>query len=397
MPRPRKHVPAYRLHKQSGQAIVTVNLNGVRKDYLLGSHGSPESKVEYRRILDDLEAGRLTADGPTDLTVNELCLRYWDWAETYYRNPDGSTTSELYPTKSAIEVWRGLYGHTPAREFGPLALKKVRDVMVGKGWCRGVVNQQCGRIKRIIRWAVENELVPADRWEALRAVRGLAKGRTEAPEPVPRKPADSLAFKSALPHLPPMLAAASRLIYLSGARPSEILRVRPCELDRSGEVWTLTPERHKGEWRGGSRILYLGPEAQSVLSPWLVKASDPEAYVFSPALAEAERNRQRSHSRVVKLWPSHARRNKAKRKGRQHKPYYDHDALCRALNRACIRAKVDPFTPYQLRHLRAVELREQFGLEHARAVLGHAYASMSDHYSKAADKSLAAAVALKIG
>lgn len=45
MARPRNVVPSYRLHKQSGQAIVTVNLNGTRKDYLLG----PTAALSLRR------------------------------------------------------------------------------------------------------------------------------------------------------------------------------------------------------------------------------------------------------------------------------------------------------------------------------------------------------------
>ena len=54
MARPRNPVPSYRLHKQSGQAVVTLTLNGVRKDILLGPHGSPESKEEYERVLAQL-------------------------------------------------------------------------------------------------------------------------------------------------------------------------------------------------------------------------------------------------------------------------------------------------------------------------------------------------------
>jgi hypothetical protein len=73
-----------------GQAIVTVNLNGTRKDFLLGRYDSPESKAEYRRLLADLEAGKVWADVPRDLTVNELCLRYWEHAQVYYRDHDGT-------------------------------------------------------------------------------------------------------------------------------------------------------------------------------------------------------------------------------------------------------------------------------------------------------------------
>src|SRR5262249_19787920 len=147
----------------------------------------------------------------------------------------------------------------------------------------------------------------------LRAVRGLTRGRTVAHESEPVRPADPKALAAALPCLPPALAAATRLIYLAGARPSEILRMRPCELDRSGMIWTLAPSRHKSAWRGSDRLLYLGPEAQAVLSPWLLKTPGPDGFVFSPVRAEAERQAERSANRTTKLWPSHTQRNRTKR------------------------------------------------------------------------------------
>jgi hypothetical protein len=58
MPRRRNPVPTYRLHKQSGQAIVTLTGGlGRRRDVMLGRHGSPESRAEYARVLVDWEAG----------------------------------------------------------------------------------------------------------------------------------------------------------------------------------------------------------------------------------------------------------------------------------------------------------------------------------------------------
>ena len=75
MLRPRNQIPTYRLHKQSGQAVVIVNLNGVRKDILLGKYGTPESKVEYERVIAELRVAGSTSlnvstpSGP-DLTVN---------------------------------------------------------------------------------------------------------------------------------------------------------------------------------------------------------------------------------------------------------------------------------------------------------------------------------------
>jgi hypothetical protein len=44
----------YRLHKQSGQGIVTLtDPIGMRKDYLLGNYDSPESRAEYVRIVSE--------------------------------------------------------------------------------------------------------------------------------------------------------------------------------------------------------------------------------------------------------------------------------------------------------------------------------------------------------
>ena len=109
----------------------------------------------------------------------------------------------------------------------------------------------------------------------------------------------------------------------------------------------------------------------------------------------------RAAERKTPRWPSHMKRNEAKRKGAARKrppsDRYDHRSISHAVRRACERAKVKAFSPYELRHLRAVELRERFGIEHVRAVLGHSAAAMSDHYSRAADKALATKVAREVG
>jgi hypothetical protein len=43
----RTAVPSYRLHKQSGQARVTIRTpDGGRRDVFLGKYNSPESRVE---------------------------------------------------------------------------------------------------------------------------------------------------------------------------------------------------------------------------------------------------------------------------------------------------------------------------------------------------------------
>ena len=62
--------------------------------------------------------------------------------------------------KAAIRPARELYAATPAVQFGPKALAAVRQHMVGLGWCRSLVNRQVDRIRRAMRWAASEELIP---------------------------------------------------------------------------------------------------------------------------------------------------------------------------------------------------------------------------------------------
>lgn len=157
---PRRHsIPSYRLHRPSGQAVVTLTNPGRgEKDYYLGPYKSPESRSEYARLLAEwTAAGRcLPHAGPTpaDLTVNELMVRYWAHVEGYYRDAGGKPTAEVENFRLSLRPLKRLYGHTQARDFGPLALKAVRQSMIDDGLPRKVVNQRVGRIRRCFKWVL---------------------------------------------------------------------------------------------------------------------------------------------------------------------------------------------------------------------------------------------------
>src|SRR5262249_11821594 len=185
----------------------------------------------------------------------------------------------------------------PAAQFSPLKLKAVRQLTVS-GYehpkygpqpplSRGVVNHRVRRIIRAYKWAVAEELVPADVLHALRAVRGLAKGRGEGGEADPVKPVALPHVEAVLPFLNRQLAAMVRLLLLTGMRPNEVCIMRTCDIDVSGAVWLYRPARHKTAHRGKDRIIALGPKAQEVLRPWLKPAL--ETYLFSPPGTCAER------------------------------------------------------------------------------------------------------------
>jgi hypothetical protein len=164
-----KPVPAYRKHKQSAQAIVTLTDGlGSRKDVLLGRYGTAASRQEYAKVIAEWEASDRhqlqvgkNAGKVSDITVAELLDRYWPWAKKYYRRPEGAETQEVSGLIYALRPLKYLYANTLAGTFGPLALKAVRDLMI-RGYdhpkygpqtalARSHINQRIKRIRRVFK------------------------------------------------------------------------------------------------------------------------------------------------------------------------------------------------------------------------------------------------------
>lgn len=162
MPTLTKRVPAYRLHKASGQAVVTLN----SVDHYLGPYGSDESRGHYDRLLVEwLSAGRHLApmrssDAEPTLKVNDLILRFWEHVQNYYRRPDGTPSGEASHFRPVLKLIRRLYGNTPAADFGPARLRAIRQAMIDRGWSRRHINQQVRRLTRMFKFAASQELLP---------------------------------------------------------------------------------------------------------------------------------------------------------------------------------------------------------------------------------------------
>lgn len=65
-------------------------------------------------------------------TVGELCVVFLEHAKSRSTKA-GKATSEICLLKACLRPLNGLYGRTPAAEFGPLALKAVRGKMIALG------------------------------------------------------------------------------------------------------------------------------------------------------------------------------------------------------------------------------------------------------------------------
>jgi integrase len=419
--------PKLRRHRASGQGLVTL----AGKDHYLGRWPAeakdPPAAVqaEYDRLIAEWRvSGRrrplVSVAQVPGLTVGELILRYWEHAQTYYTNARVRDNIRL-----ALRPVRRLYEALAAAEFSPKKLKAVRDEMVRSGLSRPVVNSRVGIVKRMIKWGVADELVPAAVYHALGAVAGLAKGRTAAREPEPVRPVPDVLVDTVLPHLLPPVAALVQLQRLTGARAGELVIMRPCDLDATGGVWLFRPSHHKTEHHGKDRVIAIGPKAQLVLRPFL--PADPQAFVFSPARALAERAAVLRSRRRTRVQPSQLARG-AKRRRRPPGERYTVTAYRNAIYRACDRADrlarqkaentkaetearepvmvpagvgdadrlIPRWHPHQLRHTHGTLVRRRFGLEHAQVVLGHSKADVTQVYAER-DLSLAVRVAAECG
>ncbi len=431
----RRDYPSYRLHKQSGQAIVTLtDPSGQRRDVLLGEHETPQSRAEYDRVIAEwvaaerrLTTAKASASEATSLTVNEVVLVYWQHAERHYRHADGTPTRELADFKLSLRPLTHLYGDSPARDFGPLALKAVRQVMID-GYehpkhgaqcplARGVVNQRVGRVRRVFRWAVEQEMVPPSVYQGLAAVRGLARGRSGARETEPVKPVTEDLVRQTLPFLNRHVGAMVELQLYTGMRPGEACVMRACDIDMSGAVWLYRPDRHKTAHHGHQRVIAIGPKAQEIIRDFLTL--DMHAYLFSPRRAVEEIREKKRRERKTPVQPSQQNRRKKYPRRVPRDRYttdgYDHAIRygiaaaskaracepCKKLKptercEKCKAAALPAWHPHQLRHTAATKIRREYGLDVARVVLGHRSPQITELYAEL-DTSRASAVMEKLG
>src|SRR5205823_5976804 len=102
-----------------------------------------------------------------------------------------------------------------------------------------------GRVKRVFKWAVAEELVPPSVHQALAAVTGLQRGRTPARESEPVSPVDDARVTAVLPFLNRHVRGLIEFQRLTGCRPGEACQVRQCDIDTSGPVWFFRPVQHK--------------------------------------------------------------------------------------------------------------------------------------------------------
>jgi integrase len=392
MPKLRHKPPTYSLHKASGQAVVTIDGH----DHYLGKYGSPESHANYRRLTAEWAATKAPRATPSrspeeiraDLRINELLVAYLEFAEGYYVK-NGRPTGEFRNMKDAVRPLQELYETMRVWDFGPAALRTVREQMIAADLSRKVVNARVNRIRRIFKWGVEHELVDPIVLQGLQSVSPLKEGRSKARETSRVKPISQEHIDAVLARVTRPVQAMIRLQLVTGMRPGEVVLMRACDIDMSGKTWEYRPASHKTEHHGKERIVFLGPQAQDIIRPFLKPAFD--AYLFSPKDAVREARKR--------LNPKKGRSRRTLRvSGYRRCPsnVYTRSNYQTAICKACQKAKIPTWGPNRLRHNSATFLRREFGLEAARVILGHTSAAVTEIYAEM-DRKRAAEIMSQVG
>jgi integrase len=298
-----------RVCKSTGKPLAYATFNG---RYIAFGPAGPEAQQRFDVFLARwLANGRKLEDPPTDgpYLVEDLVLDFLDHARTHYASADGGRpTGEYVNLRGALAPVLELFGAMPAAEFGPLALRAVREQLVDGGrLCRKEINARVHRIRRAWRWAASMQKVPGAVVADLGTVDGLRIGKTAARESEPVQPVAEGEVRAVVDRLCPTIAAMVWFQWWTGARPGEACALRWNMIDRTGPVWIATLDRHKTAWRGRHREIAIGPKAQEQLRP-LLQSLDPEAFVFSARRAVAEQRTEKHARRRSKVPPSQRRR-----------------------------------------------------------------------------------------
>jgi integrase len=401
MPRLIHRLPQIRLHTPSGRARVRIN----GQDFWLGRFGSLEAQQKYDRLIAEYlangrripevpspevpDAGKnptfqlpvpIRETAPTSLpvktiTITTLIARFTEWADSHYRHPDGTPTREAENFKHVTRPLRKMFGTLPVADFGPIRLIAFRERLIKEQLARRTINAMVRRLRQVFKWGVSREIVPIDIFSRLQTVESLQPNRGGRETSGTRGSVPWEVVQKTLEHLPPLISSLVLVAFHSGARVGELAKLTTRMIDMTTDPWIATIDQHKTSHKGRSRRIYFGPSAQAALQPFLLE-NQPDEPIFSPLRVD-ERQQKRQGKRLP---------------GR----VYGRSSLQQALKRAIDRAGVEHWSLGMLRHSAAVRITDEYDLETARQVLGHATVSMSSHYAQESD-SAAKKAAKKIG
>ena len=280
---------------------------------------------------------------------------------------------DLSKIRRVVKIAYEMYGDMDAEDFGQVAFLAVRKKLVRENLSWNYINDLMAFVKSAFRRGVENRKISENVYFFLTLVKPLRRGQAKTNPP--RMDVSDEDFVKTLPFLLPTVRDMVVLQRISGMRPSEMFKIRACDLDMSGDVWLYCPVGKTARF-GIQRTIGFGRFEQEILKRRM-EGKSRNARLFSPL----DTIRDRYGDSIAK----------DARETRQLKPEYNKNSYRRAITRAIERAnatfekegredRIQPWTPYQLRHASATFLSLYMGQDAAAAVLGHVNTRITQVY-----------------
>ena len=283
----------YRHHTGKNQGYIQYprQCDGRRpQETFPGEYGSPESQAAYEKSLAYfLTHGTLPpwikqSTPPPEqfepqlagvVTVAQLCREFMAAQGPGYRS------SERAAFRVVIERLCSLHAAMPVEQFKRPKLRDVRQQMISRGNCRRYIDAQVTRIRGLFDWGVDEDLVPPEIAAGLKTLRRL-KTREAHSYPEVEPVADAVVAQT-LPNLPPEAADLVRLLRLTGARPSELMDLKACDIIQTrDDLWEYHLAEHKTAHKGHQRCIYFGPRAIKILERLIEQRGQRSVLLVQP-------------------------------------------------------------------------------------------------------------------
>jgi integrase len=329
-------VPKYRHHKARDLAVVRID----GKDHYLGKYHSPESVSEYARLIAERFTDRLTASS-TGFSFVQIAALYAIRAKKRYK----VATANNY--MATINMFCLFCDGLDPRDLKVHHLENFQQHLINKSLAIDTINGYLARLRRIFRWAIRNDYLPLKTLMLFDLSERVDATWNNVKQKVAITTVSREHIAAVLDEVPPTVAAMVKFQLHTGCRPGEVRRLRLRDVDQSKAIWEYTPRDHKTSHLGKTHVICIGPQAQKLVEQ-VSKVADDEFLFHSGS-------------------PSTT---------------YTKDSYLRAITRACIRIGIPPWTPNQIRHTVATEIREQYDIEYAQVMLGHSRLQTTEIYAE---------------
>ncbi|MCL2622121.1 MAG: site-specific integrase [Planctomycetaceae bacterium] len=356
-------IPKLCREKSPSGDLAYVYIN--RKKIRCGKWGTPEAVEKYNRTIAEWNTTKkLPVRKGTVFTINDLVLEYQKQVDKDFqdRKWEGEDHGSERDCDYALRHITAPCGTLPTNEFGSDTLTHIVDGMVDSGLGRKTINKRLVWIKKAFEWGAPRKMVDEMVCAELTLVKPLKEGKTRAPEYRIILPVLVEYVEKTLEKCHPLLFDMIRVQILGAMRPEDVRLIRLCDINTDDDIWLYKPYTHKKRYQKKPRSIPIIPECQSILMPYVwEKQGHPEDYFFNPADAMKQisllenprrfrRNNTGEHERNVCYTTSN----------------YDKEIAW-----AAKQAGVPHWTPNQLRHLKATDLSEKYGIKVAQEMLGH--------------------------